>query len=140
MPIDTTWEPRGVLRRFTGAISVTERRTSFRQICADPRFDDLRYMITDYSGVTAFEWSDESPSEIACLYVGPALTNPNFAIVAVTDRPDFLAAIAGVKASGLVEAPYVALPTMAAARQWIAEWLARDAAGHAVPRGAHRAS
>ena len=56
MPYDVTWEPpRGVYRRYHGRVTIAERRASFDRICADPRFDALRYTLTDALDVQDYE-------------------------------------------------------------------------------------
>ena len=49
------WEHRGVYRQYLGDVTIAERRQSFDAIVSDPRFDDLRYTITDYLDVGAYE-------------------------------------------------------------------------------------
>ena len=60
MPFELIWEPRGVCRRYFGAVTVAERQRSFDLICGDPRFDALRYTITDYREVVDYEISEEA--------------------------------------------------------------------------------
>ncbi|MEK8051889.1 hypothetical protein AACH10_16675 [Ideonella sp. DXS22W] len=123
MPYTLHWEaPDGVLRRYTGRVTADERRESFERICADPRFDRLRYAITDYLGVTDYEVRAESTEEIAALHVAPLLTNPGIRIAAVATQPAVLAAIAHFKALGFIgDQPYGVFDTEAQARQWIAD-------------------
>ncbi|MFM2121232.1 MAG: hypothetical protein RL722_2700, partial [Pseudomonadota bacterium] len=82
MPYSLTWEARGVYRRYHGDVTIAERRLSFDDICGDPRFDRLRYAITDYREAERYELSDEATREIAALHVAPAITNPQMRIAA----------------------------------------------------------
>ena len=48
MPYRIRWEGHGVYRRFYGAITRTEFREAFEEMCGDVRYDDIRYIISDY--------------------------------------------------------------------------------------------
>ena len=119
MPVEITWEPRGVYRRYFGHVTIEERRRSFDQICADPRFDELRYAITDYLGVDDYEITSQATKEIAALHIGPSLTNTNIVIAAVVVDPRIVAAIEHFISLRFTGQPYRIFPTVAAARAWI---------------------
>jgi hypothetical protein len=119
MPYSLTWETYGVCRRYIGDVTIDERRESFDAICSDPRFDDLRYTITDYSAVDGYEVTSDATAEIAALHIGPLRTNPRIAMAAVTTRPDIIAAIQDFISHGFTAAPYRIFPTLDEARQWI---------------------
>lgn len=119
MPYSLTWEPFGVYRRYLGDVTIAERRTSFDAICGDRRFDDLRYVITDYLDVAGYEITTEATAEIAALHVGPLRTNPCIEIAAVATRPDIVAAIRDFIAHGFTMAPYLVFPTLGEARRWV---------------------
>lgn len=123
MPIELNWEPNGVCRRYFGRVTIDERRQSFDAICADPRFDDLRYTITDYLDVDDYEVTSEATAEIAALHIAPMLTNPNIVVAAVAVDARVIAAIEHFIALGFIEQPYRIFATQAAARAWIAEQL-----------------
>lgn len=121
MPYSLHWEPEGVLRRYHGPVTVAERLASFDAICADPRFDTLRYTITHYLEVTDYEVTADDTEEIAALHVAPLITNPTILIAAVATQPSVLAAIAHFKALRLIgEQPYRVFDTETEARDWIA--------------------
>lgn len=119
MPFRLTWEPLGVFREYFGDVTIAERRASLDMICGSSRFDDIRYALTDYSAVGAYEVSSEATAEIAALHIAPLTTNPRIAIAAVASRPDILAAIQEFKSYGFTRAPYVVFPTLAQARGWL---------------------
>jgi hypothetical protein len=120
MPYRLTWEPRGLYRQYFGDVTVAERFKSFNAISGDWRFDDLRYTLTDYLEVRAYEVTPEATAEIAALHVGPLLTNPRIVIAAVAVRPDIVGAIEDFIRHGFTKAPYRVFRTNAEARQWIA--------------------
>lgn len=47
--VETSWEKRGVLRRFIGLVSAEEARDSILDVHADPRFDGVHYVINDFT-------------------------------------------------------------------------------------------
>lgn len=124
MPYRITWEPDGVYRRYFGDVSIAQRRASLLAISADHRFDALRYAITDYLDVAAYEATPESTAEIAAMHIGPLFTNPQLLIVAVVDRPDILASIHEFMRYGFIKAPYRIFGTLPEARAWLATQLA----------------
>lgn len=119
MPYKLTWEPAGIYRAYFGNVSIAERRASFDAICGDRRFDDLRYAITDYLAVQAYEVDERATAEIAALHIAPVATNPRIVIAAVTDRPEIVAAIEDFKSHGFTTVPYRIFATLAEARRWI---------------------
>jgi hypothetical protein len=141
MSFELSWEPRGVLRRYYGNVSIEERRRSLELICSDERFDTLRYTITSYLAVAEYEVSDEATAEIAAFHIAPLVTNPDIVIAAVTTRPDIIAAIEHFIELGFVCQPYRVFPTEVAARDWISSHVTLSAlsyrpahtAGHAQP-------
>jgi hypothetical protein len=121
MSYSITWEPHGVYRRYLGNVTIAERLASFETICRDRRFDDLRYAITNYLDVGAYEITPEATAEIAALHIGPLRTNPHIAIAAVAVRSDIVAAIRDFLAHGFTTAPYRVFPTLEEARSWTDE-------------------
>lgn len=120
MPYTISWEPHGVCRTFFGDVTVAQRRASFDAICGDHRFDGLRYALTDYLAVQAYEITPSATAEIAALHIGPLFTNPDLLIVAVTDRPDIRAAIDEFRGYSFIRATYEVFATLAEARAWLA--------------------
>jgi hypothetical protein len=119
MPYDLAWEARGVYRRYLGDVTIADRRASFEAICSDPRFDDLRYTITDYRAVETYEATKDDTAEIAALHIGPLMTNPRIVMAAVADRADIISAIEDFIEHGFTTAPYQVFRTVDDARQWI---------------------
>lgn len=121
MPYQLTWEPGGVYRRYFGDVSIRERRASLDAICGDARFDDLRYSITDYLAVDAYQVTSESTLEVAAMHIAPLVTNPRIVIAAVATRPDIVAAIQDFIGHGLTAVPYRVFDTLDEARRWVAK-------------------
>lgn len=127
MPFELFWEPAGVVRRHVGHVSIADRRRSLEQICNDPRFDDLRYSITDYLGALSYEATPEDTAETAALHIAPLRTNPNIVIATVAVLPEAVAAARSFIALRYIEQPYEVFSTMAEARAWIASRQPRHA-------------
>ncbi len=119
MPYRLTWEPSGVYRQYWGDVTIAERRVALAAICGDRRFDCLRYSITDYLAVEAYEITPQATAELAALHIGPLLTNPRLVIAAVAVRPDIVAAIRDFKRHGFTAVPYRIFATLEDARQWV---------------------
>lgn len=121
MPYELTWEPRGVLRRYIGDVTIAERQQSFDEICRDPRFDTLRYAITDYLSVGSYEIERSATEEIAARHIGPTLTNPYIVMAAVAVDPKVVEAIEHFISLGFIQQPYRVFATLQAAREWVAQ-------------------
>lgn len=120
MPYTLEWQPRGLYRRYFGNLTLAERRASLQAIVTDERFDALRYVITDYLDVQAFEDEESATLESAAQHIGPALTNWRILAAAVATRPDILASLATFKANAPPGLRYEIFATEAEARAWIA--------------------
>lgn len=132
MPFELIWEPRGVYRRYHGAVTIAERERSFDLICGDPRFDRLRYTLTDYLEVSDYEVSEPATEEIAARHIAPMQINPRIVIAAVAVDPRIVAAIEHFISLSFVAGPYRVFATEPAARDWIA--LQDTVAGPSRPR------
>ncbi len=125
MPVQLVWETRGVYRRYAGDVTIRERLESFNAICADPRFDELRYAITDYRAAREYEIDAHETELIAAMHVAPLRTNPRIVMAAVAERPDIVAAIRHFIALGFTSQPYCIFGTLDEARAWVATQTAR---------------
>ena len=84
MPHQNDWESRGVIQTFWGEVSAQEFVASVGEIAADPRFDDVRYIINDFSQVTGLDTNDGTWESIAIIRIGSAHTNPNVRVLVVS--------------------------------------------------------
>lgn len=119
MPFEHIGEPHGLYRRYFGDVTISARRRSLELICADPRFDDLRYSITDYLEVESYEDTKDATVEIAAMHIGPMRTNPDIVIAAVVVDEAIIAAIRHFISLKFITQPYRIFPTVGAARGWI---------------------
>lgn len=127
MPYELIWEPNGVYRRYFGHVTIEERQRSFDDICSDPRFDSLRYTITDYLGVEGYEITPQATEAIADRHVGPLQRNPNIVIAAAVLDERISGAIEHFMSLNRFSQPYRMFASVDAARQWIgSDKAARD--------------
>jgi hypothetical protein len=83
MTCETIWENKGVLKRLSGHVSADEFMHSVEAIQADPRFDDIRYVINDFSQVSSHELDADLLQELAAIQYGAQASNPQVRAVYV---------------------------------------------------------
>lgn len=83
MPCETIWENKGVFKRLSGHVSADEFLRSVEAIQADPRFDDIRYVINDFSQVSSHELDADLLQELAAIQYGAQASNPQVRAVYV---------------------------------------------------------
>lgn len=121
MAYELVWEPEGVVRRFSGVVSAAEFISSVERVQGDPRYDDMHYVINDFSAVPTLNLSDETFTELAVLHYGAFVSNPNCRVVFVTADN----VLAGMVRRILQQGPVVSYQTKVfltevEARDWLA--------------------
>lgn len=76
MSCEIVWEHKGVHKRLSGHVSASEFLRSVESIQADPRFDEVRYVINDFSAVTSHELDEQQLLELAAIQYGACASNP----------------------------------------------------------------
>lgn len=121
MAYELVWEPEGVVRQFSGSISAREFIRSVERVQGDPRFDDMRYVINDFSAATAQMLTEEVFTELAVLHYGAHTSNPNCRVVFVTTDMALVALIRKVLLNGpVVSYQTEVFTTLVEARDWLA--------------------
>jgi len=87
MPYANVWEPRGVCTRFSGFVPAEEYVRSAEDICADPRFDGLRFVIKDLLAIDGHAIDPHALEPIAAIRYGARYTNPNIWLILLTADP-----------------------------------------------------
>ncbi|MFW2372445.1 MAG: hypothetical protein ACN4GM_04935 [Gammaproteobacteria bacterium] len=87
MSHQNTWEENGLYRKFSDKISGEEILTSNLAIHGDARFDDIRYVINDFTQVVKFEAAEIDILKIATIDNVGAISNSylKIAIVATSE-------------------------------------------------------
>jgi len=121
MPFSTVWEPRGVCTHFTGFVTADEYVRSAEAICADPRFDALRFVIKDLLAMDGHSIDAHALERIAAIRYGARFTNPNIYLVLLTTDPR-LVPLAHPDPKSFLRGLYEtrAFPDAASARRWLA--------------------
>ena len=84
MAYTNVWEPGGVTTHFTGFVTAAEYVRSAEDICADPRFDDLRFVIKNLLAIDGHSVDPDARDPIAAIRYGAGFTNPNIHLVLLT--------------------------------------------------------
>jgi hypothetical protein len=121
MPYANVWESRGVCTRFSGLVSTGEYVCSAEEICADPRFDDLRFVIKDLLAIDGHSIDRAAVDPIAAIRYGARCTNPNIYLILLTTDPR-LAPLVQPDATSFLCGIYetCAFADEGAARRWLA--------------------
>jgi len=121
MPYTTDWEPNGVCSHFTGFVTAEEYVRSAEDICADPRFDTLRFVIKNLAQVQDHSIHLDALEPIAAIRYGARYTNPNIRLLFITSDPK-LVPFAYPSPRSFLRGLYDtrAFPDMDAARHWLA--------------------
>lgn len=121
MAFTNIWEPGGVCTRFSGFVTAAEYVRSAEEICADARFDDLRFVIKDLLAIDDHAIEPTASDAIGAIRYGARFTNPNIYLVLLTTDErlvPFAHPDAGSFLHGLYETH--AFASDAAARRWLA--------------------
>ena len=121
MPYADVWEPRGVCTQFSGFVTAEEYVRSAEDICADPRFDELRFVIKDLLAIAGHSIDREAVEPIAAIRYGARYTNPNIYLILLTADPR-LAPLSQPDSKSSLRGLYdtCAFADEAAARRWLA--------------------
>ena len=121
MAYTNVWEPGGVTTRFIGFVTAEEYVRSAEDICADPRFDELRFVIKDLLDIAGHSIDNATADPIGAIRYGARFTNPNIYLVLLT-TDERLVPFAHPKADSFLHGLYEthAFPSDAAARGWLA--------------------
>ena len=133
MPYANVWEPRGVCTRFSGFVTAEEYVRSAEDICADPRFDALRFVIKDLLAMDGHAIDPHALEPIAAIRYGARYTNPNIYLILLTADPR-LSELAHPDPKSFLRGLYDtrAFADEAAARAWLARQPALASPGAAL--------
>jgi len=114
------WEPEGVLAIHARRLTSEAFIDCVRAIQSDPRFDEARYVIHDFSAVGEHDISNETLTELAIMHFGAWASSPNCRVVFVSADPQLAAAVGRVLgAVDLASYECEVKPTLAEARDWL---------------------
>jgi len=122
MTCKLVWEPEGVLAIHAGSLLSGAFLDTVRKIQSDPRFDDARYVIHDFSQVAGHDIASATLTELAILHYGAWASSPNCRVVFVSGDAQLAGAIRRVLgAADLASYECEVRPTLVEARDWLDE-------------------
>ena len=113
------WEPEGVLAIYEGGLPSAGLLDVVRRIQSDPRFDDARYVIHDFSAVSRHDIGQSALTDLAALHYGAKLSSPNCRIVFVTTDSRLTEEIRKILGGDLKSYQCEVRPTLVDARDWL---------------------
>lgn len=117
MAHEIIWETRGVYKRFSGFVSFEEFARTQEEILADPRVDNLRYIINDFLAVEGYSATREQAEYSAAYNRGTSFSNPRIKVACITTQTSLRLLI---KAAALVSSLEVRdFPSLETARAWV---------------------
>lgn len=120
MPCEIVWEHKGVHQRLSGHLSTGELQDSVETVQADPRFDEIRYVINDFSAVTGHELDEQQLLELSAIQYGAQASNPRVWVVYVGADPELTRRLRSIQIDASQPAYRVALfDALPQARDWL---------------------
>lgn len=120
MAYELVWEPEGVVKRFSGTVSADEFLRSVKQIQGDSRFDDVRYIVNDFSEATGDNIGEDALTDLSAMHYGAHASNPNCRIAFVTNDQAFAERIKRILLSpDIVSYQIEVSTTLTEARDWL---------------------
>jgi len=121
MTYEIKWEPEGIHKHYFGFVTGREMLESAMKIQCDSRFDDMRYVINDFTGITGHDLSINAFTDLAASNYGAHASNPNCKIVYVTTDESLVKIIQDTLMSPDMSSYVVEVrPSLSAARDWLA--------------------
>jgi hypothetical protein len=121
MCYELIWEPRGVVKRYFNQVTDEDLLKSVVEVGADARFDDLRYVINDFSACDAITATFDGIENIAVIDRGAAFSNPRIRIAVVAIQKEAIALAEAYANFPLKAYPMRIFATLPAAREWIGD-------------------
>ena len=113
------WQPRGLVRHFSGEVTAAEMLAAVNAAAADPRFDDLRYIVDDYLDCTGNVANAVEMEEVLAIENAARSFNRRLRIAIIADQPD-VARLMDCYIHGLPEKiPHKLFSTRDAAMAWL---------------------
>lgn len=119
MPYQIEWEPKGLRCTVYGEASMADVVQMFEEVAAHPRFVNLRYRITDFSGVTGHHSNEEEVEDVVGLDFAHSLTNSRMLKASIATDPSILLLLNHWYKTNAHPERLGVFRTMEEAREWI---------------------
>jgi hypothetical protein len=119
MPCETHWKRDGVVKRLTGSVSAAQLLHAIVDTQADPRFDEIRYVIADCLDCADFVFHPTEIQEMAAIGKAGAISNPHIRVAVVATLPAAIAGATQYALSPLNAFPMRIFDTREDAERWI---------------------
>ena len=87
MPYELSWEPSGVVFRFSGVVSDEDLVASNGEVYASPLFQTMKYQIVDFSMIDKLDVSYEIVRRVADSDRRASESNPDVKVAIITSAP-----------------------------------------------------
>lgn len=84
MPYRTVWLEKGLEKTASGIVTGCELIASRKELYGDPRFDNVEYILSDYSSAEAIEIAEQDVKIVAFMDGAAAMSNPNCRVAIVS--------------------------------------------------------
>lgn len=91
MSYSNIWEPCGLLRKFTGEVSGDEILNANLELHADPKFENINYVINDFTNITGLRVDSLHTKTYATVDGIVSCIKDNLRIAIVVTHADHLA-------------------------------------------------
>lgn len=88
MPVINHWEANGLCIEYSGTVSSPELFESVQELSSDPRFDSIRYILSDWGGSSPTQRTTDDIEKLTHYVNALAKTNPAIVNAVVTPPND----------------------------------------------------
>ena len=120
MPVEMTWELRGVRSRFFGSVTAADLLHHLREVCSHPDFSGLRFSILDFRDATDAV-DDADLLEVRAELIGSQYINPRILVAAISTEREAIDHLTRFIGLGVLNRQIQIFSTPDAAMDWIAE-------------------
>ena len=126
MPIENVWEPTGLHMHYRGETNGDEILEHVLALASDPRIDDVKYIIGDFSESTGIHADEIHVKKLAAFNSALARTNPKILNPTVLPQNDSSQALVALYVLITEDMPWQTtwVRSIEQAREWIASKIA----------------
>ena len=114
------WEVRGLYVWYEGYVTSGELLEVAQTWQGDERFDDLRYILQDFSGAETITRDVETMKFLAANDSAAKISNARIRLAVFPNRPDVINLVQAYLGAGMRTWTIRVFPTREAARAWVA--------------------